>query len=60
MKVENIRATAKVAREFLRRCDAVLKTAEAESGWLSGSALTGALRRQSLELTRALTGMRKP
>lgn len=49
------------AREFLKRADAVLddNVSEALVSPLSPSTLTGSLRRQSMELTRALAAMRK-
>ena len=56
MRRENI-ARAK-AEEFVRRAAAVL--AEEGDCLLMGSAGSGSLRRQSMELTRALSAMRKP
>lgn len=58
MEREAIRKAVKEAKEFLKRANAVLDDNTARE-W-SGNALTGALRRQSMELTRALAVMRKP
>lgn len=46
------------AEEFLRRAKPVM--AIPESDFYSEPRLTGALRRQSLELTRALAALRRP
>ena len=56
MTQESIKEAVKQAREFIRRADATLKVDE----WVTGSRESGALRRQSMELTRALAAMRKP
>ena len=49
------------AREFLKRADAVLddNVSDALVSRLVPTAMTGALRRQSMELTRALAALRK-
>lgn len=47
------------AREFLKRADALTKDNQG-GGYFSPSKLSGAVRRQSMELTRALADLRKP
>lgn len=62
MTPETIRKAADAAKEFLARCKPVLgSTRKHQYGeWLNTGKDTGALRRQSLELSRALSEMRKP
>jgi hypothetical protein len=58
--LKNIRVAKAEAEEFVRRCEVIEKDLAASSGgWISPKA-GGALRRQSMELTRALAEMRKP
>lgn len=47
------------AREFIKRADALTKDHQG-SGYFFPSKLSGAVRRQSMELTRALSELRKP
>lgn len=66
MTPENIKAAVKVAKEFIERSKPVL--ADHGTYQMGGHTFhnspspcdTGALRRQSMELTRALAKMRKP
>ena len=58
MNKEQVAVTVKEARDFIKRAEAFIKDAD-QSGW-TGSAVSGALRRQSMELTRALSAMRRP
>lgn len=51
------------AEKFLVRAKIVLDQNDESSGdtdWLFGSKYTGALKRQSIDLTRSLAEMRKP
>lgn len=57
MTPESVRKARAEAREFDRRATELLK---AEGDAWTGGRLSGALRRQSMELTRALAEMRKP
>lgn len=57
MQRENVEATLEVAVEFINRAQAVLN--DKQNHYLFSSAKTGALRRQSMELTRMLAKMRK-
>lgn len=60
MDKATIKAAIEDAQEFIRRARAVLDE-KAEPGYYGcGTAKSGALRRQSLELTRALARMRNP
>ena len=63
MALDKINRAVEIAEEFVRRAKAVVKesgvTAENPYGTPSPR-LTGALRRQSLELTRALADLRNP
>ena len=65
MNIENIWLAEIAAIEFLDRVEEVRKKMD-EDGRISpgarvyGCAKSGALRRQSMELTRALAKMRKP
>ena len=62
MQIATIKKAVTEAREFIRRAEAVLKNETAESVYVYvwGSSKSGALRRQSVELTRILAQMRKP
>lgn len=59
MTKESIATATAGAREFIRRAEE-LTADSAGSQWLNTGAKSGALRRQSLELTRALAAMRRP
>lgn len=61
MTNDGIRKARKAAEEFVKRASAVLSetSLDVTDRILYGSKLTGALRRSSLELTRALAEMRK-
>jgi hypothetical protein len=58
MQIVNLKKAIMEAREFLEKADQVLNADACL--WNCSPKLTGALRRQSLELTRALAEMRKP
>lgn len=61
MNSEQARKARAAAVEFIKRVDAALKEKSDEdedSSWF-GSAATGALRRQSMELTRRLAALRR-
>jgi hypothetical protein len=65
VRADQIRETKRIAQEFIRRADVVLKLkAQAEVSpmgeYISTTRESGALRRQSMELTRALAEMRRP
>lgn len=65
MRVDNIRAAAAEARRFLQKVDAfeMQVSAHLRSGskhYFSAPKEAGALRRASMDLTRALAAMRKP
>lgn len=57
MNIERIKAARAAAQEFLERADKCLLLGE--SLYLYPSKASGALRRQSMELTRALAEMRR-
>ena len=57
MTVTKIKAAIKEAKEFIERGNAVIK--ESDNNWIWGTQATGALKRSSMELTRALAEMRK-
>ena len=62
MTPETIRKARAEAREFDRRAKELLDAYEAEgNAWMRvvGGRLSGSLRRQSMELTRALAEMRR-
>jgi len=61
VKHENIKKAIAEAQEFIKRGRAVMEdNKQYDTYGISSSALSGALRRQSMELTRALADMRKP
>lgn len=64
MNLKGIDAAEKAAKEFLARARAVRESGSVHSALLDsplyGSKETGALRRASMDLTRALAEMRKP
>ena len=60
MNIETISKAEAEAREFIKRCKAVRKSAKEDNYCFFGCQETGALRRQSMELTRALADLRKP
>ena len=57
MTPEKIRAAVIECKEFQRRATIVL--AEIQNDWITIGANSGALRRQSLELSRSLSEVRK-
>lgn len=62
MDDENIRAALAASAEFQKRAKALLeqrKEAQKDGNYSYQSAAGGSLRRQSMELTRALAAMRK-
>ena len=60
MKKRTIREARKEAIEFVARAEDLLKHDETpDDMWLIGTKRTSALRRASMELTRALAAMRK-
>lgn len=63
MNLSTIRKAKREAEEFVRRAKIVLDETEpsepAKSAWMFGTPATAALRRQSMELTRALAEMRR-
>lgn len=66
MTPQNIRAAIKEARVFVAKAEALLAREKADADHpfrtypLTGSKESGATRRASLDLTRALAEMRKP
>lgn len=62
MNKAKIEACEKLCREFLERAKAVKDRGQTlgSDAWYWGSKDTGALRRTSLELTRALADLRRP
>lgn len=60
MNKDTLDAAEREAKEFLRRVK-VLKADEYSMRWMdfTGSPLTASVRRQSMELTRALSQMRR-
>jgi len=64
MTLDGIAAAKKAAKEFLKRVDDVRETAgdlaKFSNCSLYGTKQTGALRRASMDLTRALADMRRP
>lgn len=61
MNKAKIEQCERLCREFLERANAVRTTKQpiGASGWYCGSRETGALRRTSMELTRALADLRR-
>ena len=62
MKTASVTKAINEAKEFIKRAESLLEEEKTKScfSWLYGTKSTGAVRRQSLELTRALAEMRKP
>ena len=67
MRKKQILKVKELANEVIQRCDAALQDATAWANLSNevarynvGTKATGALRRASMELTRALAEMRKP
>lgn len=60
MTTEAIAAAEREAKRFLEAVKAAKKRIDEDRYALAGSRETGALRRASLDLTRALADMRKP
>jgi hypothetical protein len=60
MNKTDIEEAVKVAEEFIARTKPVLAEMNPKYPWVScGTAASGALRRQSMELTRALVKLRR-
>lgn len=59
MTPETVKKAVAEAKEFQRRATAFLAAKKDGHAWM-GSREGGSLRRQSMELTRALSEMRKP
>lgn len=60
MTIENIKRAQAEARRFLDRVDDLMFQVEEPTGHVWSSKESGALRRASMDLTRALAEMRKP
>ena len=60
MNKAKIELCEKLCREFLERAKVTKETANGNSAWFWGSKDTAALRRTSMELTRALADLRRP
>ena len=60
MNLEKITRVKRLIRLFESRAAAVFDQAEADGSFIVGTAATGALRRTSMELTRALAELRRP
>lgn len=61
MTTTKINAAIKEAQEFIKRAKVAIAEHESSGNYsMWGSKHTGALRRKSMELTRALAEMRKP
>lgn len=58
--MKNIKETLKVAQTFINRVENLLKKSPSGDCYYSNPKEQGALRRASMELTRALAEMRKP
>ena len=59
MNAQTVKDAMRAAKEFLRRAQAVEKYVT-EDSWVNPSKESGALRRASMDLTRALADMRRP
>ena len=60
MNIETISKAEAEAKEFIKRCKAVREREQEYAYCFFGCQETGALRRQSMDLTRALADLRKP
>lgn len=60
MQLDKVKDAQAEARKFLQRCDELLKASEPAGDYLWGNKHTAAVRRQSMELTRSLSELRKP
>jgi hypothetical protein len=60
LNFEKISRVITLATELITRAEHVETEAEADGSFISGTAATGALRRTSMELTRALADLRRP
>lgn len=61
MKIAAVRRAKAEAEEFVRRAKKVIEEyGDNDCEFIWGSPASGALRRQSMELTRVLAEMRKP
>lgn len=55
-----LNAAISEARRFIARANEALKSQANDHDWLNSSKETGATRRASMDLTRALAELRKP
>jgi hypothetical protein len=60
LNLEKITRVITLATELITRAEYVETEAEADGSFISGTAATGALRRNSMELTTALAELRRP
>lgn len=61
MNAEGVRKAAREAKEFVELAGRLLEVETfAKNMTITGTRLSGAVRRKSLDLTRALADMRKP
>ena len=63
MTRQGINEAKKLAKQFVAAADICIRQLDGDNhadGYISGTCLSGHLRRLSLELTRALAVMRKP
>jgi hypothetical protein len=60
LNLEKINRVLKLSREFGERQFAVKSETDEHGYFITGTAATGALRRTSMELTRALADLRRP
>lgn len=62
MNADNIRWARAVAERFCGAADVVIDELQGDQGgaYITGTKKSGALRRASMELTRALANMRRP
>ncbi len=60
MNIKTILKAEAEAEEFIKRCKDVREHAQQDAYCFFGCRKTGALRRQSLELSYALVDLRKP
>ena len=60
MNNKKVREAIAEARRFIRRADDVLQEEKENKYYYFGTKASGAVRRSSLDLTRALAELRKP
>lgn len=56
---KKLKAAISEAERFLERAKELSKTSVSSNGYFYGSKLTGAVKRSSMDLTRALADLRK-